>query len=57
MASTKFTVEDNPNQMFSDEEVKVSLRKERMTQVWKMSYPDLVELQTTITTYMAGERG
>ena len=54
--ATKFTVEDNPNQLFSDEEVKVSVNKDRLTQVIKMSYKDLVELQTTISTYIAGER-
>lgn len=60
MARTKhqtsdFIVGDNPERRGDDDEVRVSFhrRNQHLTMVWKMSYDDLVELQTTIGTYLA----
>lgn len=53
----QFIVEDNPNRLFSDEEIKVTQKRRNASLVWKMSFEELVELQTTIATFIAGERG
>lgn len=51
---TEFVVEDNPNKIFSNEEIKVTMRQDtHVSRVWVMSYADLEELQTTIRTYLA----
>jgi hypothetical protein len=53
-----FTVEDNVDKgRHSKEEIVVRRRARQTTLVWKLSFEELVELQTTIATYIAGERG
>lgn len=58
MADSKFTVGDNHIQHSEDDEIEIRFRaNEHMTRVWEMSFNDLVDLQHTIMTFMAGERG
>lgn len=53
-----FTVEDNTDKgRHSKEEIRVIRHAKNTTLVWKLSFEDLVDLQTTIATYIAGERG
>lgn len=54
-----FVIEDNVDRgRHSNEEILVKRRRnERNTLVWAISFEELVELQTTIATYIAGERG
>jgi hypothetical protein len=54
--ANKFIVSDNQS-CFHDEEVVIQFRRdERNGRFWVMSYQDVVDLQTSITTYLAGER-
>lgn len=58
MAENKFSVEDNVGQIFSSEEIAVRYRKdEHVSRVWTMSYPELVDLQTSIATFLADGNG
>jgi len=52
-----FSVEDNPGAgRHTKEEIKIVRHSRNTTLVWKLSFEDLVDLQTTIATYIAGER-
>lgn len=49
-----FTVEDNVNRLFSNEEVKITRRlDERNARIWVMSTEELEDLHTTIGTFLA----
>lgn len=57
MADNKFTVEDNPERLFSTDEVKITFQKDpHVGRVWTMTYQELVDLQTSVQTFIAGER-
>ena len=57
MSDNRFTVEDNQVKLFSGEEIKVSRkRNDNVSMVWAMSFQELVDLQTSIATFIAGER-
>lgn len=58
MADNKFTVADNEDQMFSTDEIKIVFQKDpHVGRVWTMSYDQLVDLQTSIATFLADGRG
>jgi len=57
MPKPPFTVMDNPEQRSNKDEVKIlHPLNDHVTAVWTMSFEDLVELQYSITSYMAGPR-
>lgn len=56
MSDSKFIIADNPHKTFSDEDIVLTYVKNRNSRVIVLSFQDLVDLQTTITTYFAGER-
>lgn len=54
---TDFTVEDNVAAgRHSKEEIRVMRHSNHTTMVWKLSYEELIDLQTTIATFIAGDR-
>jgi hypothetical protein len=58
MSATQFTVKDNPNKLYSTEEVTVSFCKDpKVGRVWVMSRSELAELQAAIEAYLRTKRG
>lgn len=56
--ASEFIVEDNVDRTFSHEEIRIRrVRNKRVSIAWVMSFEDLVQLQASIATYIAGERG
>lgn len=54
---SNFIVQDTEDRLIRpEEEVTIMRVFPRYKMLWKMSYKELVELQTTIATYIAGER-
>lgn len=52
MTGTWFAVENNNEQLFSVDEVKVSFRKDpHIARVWTMSYTQLSDLQSAIEAH------
>ena len=51
-----FVVGDNPDGDRNGDDVLVERKFNKYTMFWAMSFEDLVELQTSIQTYIAGER-
>lgn len=57
MHCSHFVVEDNPNKIFSTDDVKVSFRKEpAVGRVWTMSYEQLADLKEVIATFLAAKQ-
>jgi len=57
MEKAPFTVSDNPQQTSNKDEVIIyHPLNDHVTSVWTMSFEELVELQYSITSYMAGPR-
>lgn len=55
--ASEFVVEDNINRTFSNEEIKIRrVRDKRVSICWVMSFEELVALQASIATYIAGDR-
>ncbi len=57
MPHTHFAVEDNPDKLFSLDDVKLSFHKDpHVGRVWAMSHEQLIDLKTAITTYLTAKR-
>lgn len=58
MSDTWFTVEDNPRNIFSGEDVKVSFYKDpKVGRVWVMSHSQLADLYSAIEAYKEASNG
>lgn len=51
----KFTVTDNPDKQAA--EILIERKFTRYTMFWAMTFEELVDLQSSIQNYIAGERG
>jgi hypothetical protein len=53
----KFIVSDNIDKLFSGREVMIKFKYDaKVSRVWVMSFQELVDLQTSIGTFLAGDR-
>lgn len=56
MSDISFDIQDNTAKIFSADEVRISFNKDpRVGRVWVMSYAQLSDLQSTITTFLDQE--
>lgn len=57
MNGCHFQVEDNPDKIFSTDDVRITFRKDaRVSRVWTMSDEELAELQTAITSFLTEQQ-